>query len=178
MAVTPANLIPACEACNKDKLTFNPATAEEQLLHPYFDDVSAGEWLKARVVEVSGRPVIEYFSDPPPSWSSVLKARLEMHLRVLKLPTLYTSHAAEELLNTRESLQRLRRSGGAALVHAHCREQEASRKAAHRNSWQAAYFCALAMSDWFCTAGVLAIDEPQAVWPTDPSPAMEALAKG
>src|SRR6267378_3355795 len=39
VVVAPANLVPACADCNKLKLDVAPSTAEEQTLHPYFDDV-------------------------------------------------------------------------------------------------------------------------------------------
>lgn len=176
LAVTPANLVPACDACNKIKLAFDPSVAEEQILHPYFDDFSTTEWLKARVIAVNARPVIEFFADPPLSWSNVVKVRLETHLRVLKLQTLYTSHAAEELVANRELLQRLCRTGGANAVLEHCREQEGTRRTVNINAWQAAYFGALAGSDWFCSTGVMAIDESRPVWPDDPTAEMQTLA--
>ncbi len=50
-AVTPLNLIPACSDCNKSKLAWQPVTAEDQTLHPYFDEIDDDVWLKASVVE-------------------------------------------------------------------------------------------------------------------------------
>ncbi|MDR6155553.1 5-methylcytosine-specific restriction endonuclease McrA [Acidovorax delafieldii] len=178
LAVTPINLVPACSACNKTKLDFQPTDAKELILHPYYDDAPKDIWLKARVLDVGGRPVLEYFADPPSTWPTLWASRVGAHLDTLKLPTLYALHAAEELVNNRQSLQKLHHSGGAAEVKAHCREVQDSRQAAYLNSWQAACYGALVDSDWFCASGVLAIEASKPVWPIDPSEKIDALVMG
>lgn len=178
LAVTPINLVPACSACNKTKLDFQPPDAKDLILHPYYDDVPKDIWLKARVLNVGGKPVLEYFTDPPSTWQTLWASRVKAHLDTLKLPTLYASHAAEELVNNRQSLQNLCLSGGAAAVKAHCQEVQGSRQAAYLNSWQAACYGALVDSDWFCASGVLAIEASKPVWPADPSYEIDALVLG
>ncbi len=178
LAVTPINLVPACSACNKTKLDFQPPDAKDLILHPYYDDVPKDIWLRARVLAVGGKPVLEYFADPPSTWPTLWASRVKAHLDTFKLPTLYASHAAEELVNNRESLKGLHISGGAAAVEAHCREVQGSRRAAHLNSWQAACYGALIDSHWFCASGVLAIEASQPFWPVDPSDQIDALALG
>lgn len=178
LAVTPINLVPACSACNKTKLDFQPTDAKELILHPYYDDVPKDIWLKARVLDVGGKPVLEYFADPPSTWPTPWASRVKAHLDTLKLPTLYALHAAEELVNNRHSLQNLHLSGGAVAVKAHCREVQGSRQAAYLNSWQAACYGALVDSDWFCASGLLAIEASRPFWPTDPSDEIDALALG
>ncbi|WP_182344399.1 MULTISPECIES: hypothetical protein [Comamonas] len=178
VAVTPINLVPACSACNKIKLDFQPIEAKDLILHPYYDDVPKDIWLKARVLDVDCKPVFEYFADPPSEWPTLWASRVRAHLDTLKLPTLYASHAAEELINNRQSLQDLHLAGGAAAVKAHCRDMQGSRQAAYLNSWQAACYGALVDSDWFCASGVLAIEASKPVWPTDPSDEINALALG
>jgi hypothetical protein len=42
LAITPANLIPACSDCNKLKLDRQARDAQEQPLHPYFDRLPDG----------------------------------------------------------------------------------------------------------------------------------------
>lgn len=178
LAVTPINLVPACSACNKTKLDFQPSDAKNLILHPYYDDVPKDIWLKARVLDADGRPVLEYFADPPSTWSKLWASRVRAHLDTLELTTLYALHAAEELVNNRQSLQDLHLAGGAVAVQAHCREVQGSRQAAYLNSWQAACYGALVDSDWFCANGVLAIEASKPVWPADPSAEIEALALG
>jgi 5-methylcytosine-specific restriction endonuclease McrA len=48
LAVVPINLVPSCKDCNHAKQG-RPNTAEEQTLHPYFDDVENDLWLSAEV---------------------------------------------------------------------------------------------------------------------------------
>ena len=178
LAVTPINLVPACSACNKTKLDFQPTEAENLVLHPYYDDVPKDIWLKARVLDVGDKPVFEYFADPPSTWLPPWASRVSAHLDKFKLSTLYALHAAEELINNRQSLQNLYHSGGAAAVKAHCREVQDSRQAAYLNSWQAACYGALVDSHWFCASGVLAIEASKHVWPADPSDEIDALVLG
>lgn len=178
LVVTPINLIPACSACNKTKLDFQPTAAKDLILHPYYDDVPKDIWLKARVLDVGGKPVLEYFADPPSTWLTLWASRVSTHLDILKLPALYALHAAEELVNNRQLLQKLHMLGGAGAVNAHCREVQDSRQAAYLNSWQAAFYGALVDSAWFCASGVLAIEASKPVWPSDPSEDIDALALG
>lgn len=178
LAVTPINLVPACSACNKTKLDFQPTAAKDLLLHPYYDDIPNDIWLKARILNVDGNPVFEYFADPPSTWTTLWASRVSAHLDTLELLTLYASHAAEELVNNRKSLQDLYFAGGAEAVKAHCKEVKNSRQAAHLNSWQAACYGALVDSEWFCSSGVLAIEVSKPVWPADPSHKIDALAQG
>lgn len=175
LAVTPINLVPACSACNKTKLDFQPPNAQDLILHPYYDDVPKDIWLKARVLNVGEKPVLEYFADPPSTWPTLWASRVSAHLSTLKLTILYASHAAEELVSNRQSLQNLHLSGGAAAVKAHCREIQGSRQAAYLNCWQAACYGALFDSNWFCTSGVLAIEASKPLWPDDPSDEIDAL---
>ena len=58
-AVTPVNLVPACKDCNIDSQQKRPSTAQEQTLHPYFDDVRDEVWLVAEVVPGSP-PTVSY----------------------------------------------------------------------------------------------------------------------
>src|SRR5690606_34072146 len=43
-AVLPLNLIPACRDCNSAKLARVVLSANEQTLHPYYDDVDGEQW--------------------------------------------------------------------------------------------------------------------------------------
>jgi hypothetical protein len=44
--ILPFNLVPACKDCNGSKLHLVPSGPEQSTLHPYFDDVESGRWLK------------------------------------------------------------------------------------------------------------------------------------
>lgn len=64
LAVSPFNLIPACQDCNKTKSEDIPICSEEETLHPYYDDVEAFVWVKAKIRE-SIPVAIEFYVEPP-----------------------------------------------------------------------------------------------------------------
>jgi hypothetical protein len=151
-AVTPANLVPSCLNCNKVKGFTVPTTPEESTLHPYFDDVDAQPWLTATVGGTA--PVAVLFNIARPAgWSDVLFARVQHHFSLLKLASLYSGHAAEEMSHIRDYISSLHASAGSVGVKEHLRDQANSREAARLNSWQAATYRALEASDWYCNGG-------------------------
>jgi len=155
LAVTPINLVPACSECNKEKLDHGPETAEEQTLHPYFDDLAQVRWLYAEVQQT--QPVsITFRVTPPADLGDVMKARILGHFTTFKLGQLFASHAAEELGNIRYGLEVLASNSGAAAMgelRGHLKREAESRAFVHKNAWQTAMYEALAQSDWFCTEG-------------------------
>jgi len=152
LTVTPLNLIPSCADCNKAKLDMQPTHAAEQTLHPYFDHVDDGVWLIASVKE-SEPPALVFSAKPPAEWDDVKQARILTHFRIFNLGYLYTTHAAEELLNIRHNLMLVAERGGADGLRAHLTEQAGSRQAVTKNSWQSAMYEALRKSEWFCEEG-------------------------
>ena len=152
LAVAPLNLVPACSDCNKSKLASVPTNANEETLHPYFDDIDGDRWLVAEVVYA--HPAALRFSvEAPGHWSAVLRSRVEGHFQTLGLGRLYSSEAADELLNIRHQLHILHVSGGAVLVQIELRERAESCQQVRRNGWRAATYQAFADSDWFCHGG-------------------------
>lgn len=156
LAVTPVNLVPSCADCNKAKLNMQPTSASEQTLHPYFDNVDDRVWLSASVVE-GAPPALLFSANPPPEWDDVKRERILTHFRTFGLGSLYTTHAAEELLNIRYTLALIAGRAGADGLRAHLREQAESRQAVAKNSWQSAMYEALGNSEWFCEEGYKAI---------------------
>lgn len=152
-AVAPYNLLPCCGECNKVKLDHVPSDAGHQTLHPYFDDVDDAIWLDASVAMTSP-PTVLFTVNDPPGWEALKRERVRHHFEIFQLGPLYAAHAGEEIENLRYQLQQLHLSGGAAAVRDHLLEQERTRRAVNRNSWQAAMYAALAASAWFCEAGV------------------------
>ena len=73
---------------------------------------------------------------------------------MLKLASLYGSHAADELSSIRYSLRILFSSGGKESVRSSLQDTAASRAAGlPQNSWQTAFYIGLASNDWFCKGG-------------------------
>lgn len=156
LTVAPFNLIPACAECNKAKLHSVPATAEEETIHPYFDNLGQDTWLQADVV-MTVPAALTFSVSPPRAWSAVLTARVRHHFSLLRLATLYTSHAAEEIVSIRQLLDDLYAKAGVDGVRAHLTETATSFAAVRANSWQVATYRALAASDWYCDRGFSAI---------------------
>jgi hypothetical protein len=152
LAVTPINLVPSCFDCNKSKRDVAPNTAEEQTLHPYFDDVEGARWLVADVVE-QNPAALKFYVDPPVSWIALTAARVQRHFEVFKLAQLFASHSAEELLNIRQQIASLHAAAGPDEVRSHLLERRDSCEANHLNSWQSATYRALAGSDWYVEGG-------------------------
>jgi hypothetical protein len=152
LVVTPANLLPSCGDCNKAKLDAQPRTLTEQTLHPYFDEVDDDIWLYASVKERTPAALL-FFPEPPAAWPEAKRARVRLHFRTFGLGSLYASHSAVELNNIRYGLQRIAERGTADDIHAELLRRAESSKVSQINSWQTAMYCAVAMSDWFCSGG-------------------------
>ena len=150
--LTPANLVPACSDCNKGKLAKFAQSAEEQTLHPYFDDIGSERWLVIDVRETAP-PSIAYRVRPPAAWSPVLTARVQHHFKVMGLAELYAAQAASELADISSGLVELGKTGGPASVRTHLVGEFASRHARDPNSWKTALYEGLWASDWFCHQG-------------------------
>ncbi|MFS2324056.1 hypothetical protein U2P60_01210 [Brucella sp. H1_1004] len=149
LVVTPINLVPACNACNKAKLDAQPKTAEEQTLHPYFDFVDDERWLFASVVNTSPASLL-FYALPPSTWPDVKRDRVMNHFRIFGLGSLYASHSGVELTLIRYALQKL---ASIEVVRNELIVRMESARDAQLNSWQTAMYSALAESDWFCSGG-------------------------
>jgi hypothetical protein len=152
LAVTPHNLVGACMECNKVKLDIAPNTGEEVILHPYFDDITADQWLIAKVIRQNPCAIV-FNINRPPSWNNMTEARARRQFGLFKLPYLYSSEAARELANIRHNLQTHFRAGGIAAVRHELIRQWKSRRANRANSWQTAMYEAISHDDWFCGGG-------------------------
>lgn len=152
LAVAPANLVPACADCNKNKIDAVPLVSEDETLHPYFDDVEDDPWLVAEVLVVAPA-ALRFAVDPPEHWSPVLAARVRRHFRMLNLPYLYGAQAATEISNIRRYLTTLFARAGIDAVRTHLSETAESCTDHRLNSWQTATYKALAGSEWYCGGG-------------------------
>jgi 5-methylcytosine-specific restriction endonuclease McrA len=138
LAVSPANLVPACLQCNATK----NATAVSGL-HPYYDRLGTDRWLIAAPC-TSGRMTVSYHIDPPVSWSTDLVRRMSDHFRVLKLNELYQFHAGSEMRRHRRRLARIKDAKGIGEVRDYLVEEAETQLADHRNGWRGALYEMLA----------------------------------
>ncbi|NNN37649.1 HNH endonuclease [Streptomyces sp. S3(2020)] len=170
LAVTPSNLVPCCSECNRTKRSTAPREAEEQTLHPYFDNIDDERWLAAEVLQ--GTPVaLSFFVQPPQDWPNMLQVRVRHHFETLGLAGLYAAQAATELAGNAYVLQRTFDAGGAEAVREHLQLKAESWNQMWRNHWKVAAYRALAASDWFCTSGGM----HQASWAAAPSTASQHI---
>jgi 5-methylcytosine-specific restriction endonuclease McrA len=152
LSVTPNNLIPACPGCQGKKLEHYPKTAEEQTLHPYFDDFSSKTWLVAEVVK-SIPAKFKYSAVRPTDLTAISFERLKNHLVKFQLPDLFAKQAGSELSEIRFLLKRLFDAGGSVAVRTNLKERAEDLETLSKNTWKAAMYRAAAASDWFCNGG-------------------------
>ena len=138
--VTPANLFPMCDACQKEKLEKTGTENEPRFfLHPYFD-VFIGE----QVISVEIQP--PYVS---PTFSMTLSDKLtegqrsvmSSHLRELLIEQRFAHFFKAESLRTLRLAQTLREAG--LPVAATLRAFEASKRIPALNSWEHVYWSAV-----------------------------------
>lgn len=149
LAVSPFNLIPACQDCNKTKSEVIPTCSEEETLHPYYDDVEQFVWVKAKIRE-SIPVAIEFYVDPPNVCPPVLAGRMKYHFKAFRLAALYASHAAEELASIEYIVKRVHDKSGSAELKKYLSETAAGKKSVSLNSWQSALYSCLSENNWFC----------------------------
>ncbi|MBT2969593.1 MAG: HNH endonuclease [Candidatus Thiodiazotropha sp. (ex Ctena orbiculata)] len=98
-SVLPTNLVPCCRDCNSEsKNTSISTTAEDQVIHPYFDDLCffIDQWIMAKVTQDDPCALV-YFVNPPDHWSPVNKERAKHHFLEFDLAVRYSIQAGEEL---------------------------------------------------------------------------------
>jgi hypothetical protein len=152
LAVVPLNLVAACMECNKAKSSLAPGNPGEVVLHPYFDDITATQWLVAGVVRQTPCAII-FDIVRPADWDNVTEIRARAQFEMLRLPYLYSSEAGRELANIRHNLRTHFNAGGAAAVQHELTRQWLSRRVNRLNSWQTALYGAIANDAWFCNGG-------------------------
>lgn len=156
-AVHVQNLVPSCYDCNRAKLDSIPSSENEMILHPYYDDFSGERWLACQLVV--GTPLTTQFEVAKELMiSKTLRDRLERHLRLLGLESLYSTKATIELSDISLRLGRLFDVGGQGAIRDYLKEESDSRDARSLSSWGAALYHTLANSDWFCEEGFSMIE--------------------
>ncbi|MFD1935144.1 HNH endonuclease [Nonomuraea mangrovi] len=150
LSVAPLNLVPACTDCNKIKLDKFPATAGDQTLNPYFEDVAQDRWLRCHIT--SSIPTItSYAVEAPSGWSSDLTSRAHYHFQTFRLGELYSFQANSELFSVQKLHEGMFEALGELGLRSHLLKVAESAHDKNVNSWKGAMYEALAASDWYCT---------------------------
>jgi len=154
LATSPLNLIPSCSDCNKGKLVDFPTTAEQETIHPYYDNIENEQWLVCQVLSVNPL-LIQFYSRPGCHLNATLRTRIINHFNSFHLNRLYTTHAIEEFENSKGYFTKLFEVGGKDNLESHIQESYQSRKAININSWQCAFYLGLLNSADFCNGNFL-----------------------
>lgn len=148
LAITPVNLIPSCADCNKTKTAVRPYKAEEETIHPYYDDIETDLWLKAEVI--NQKPLgFKYYVNKPDNWDDLKFKRVKNHFNTFKLGPLYSIFAAEEFSLRELTLNKIFEKSGSLGLKLQLEDYAESSERVHLNSWQSAMFHALEKSDWY-----------------------------
>lgn len=111
-AILPQNLVPACRDCNMESKGHEFATsAEEQIIHPYFDAAHFfyEQWIYAVYKKGNNETDpghFEYFADPPQHWPMTDKKRAHKYFTDFDLSARYTTQAAKQLRVVRAQINR------------------------------------------------------------------------
>lgn len=151
LSISPINLVPACSVCNHIKGVLVPSNDEQQWLHPYFDDVENVLWLKAEVQNSSPAAIL-FYADPPQNLGK-LRARILFQFDRLGLAEIYATKAAEEMSGIASYLDDLYKNTGEHGVRDHLNQLAMSHSKSSINSWRAAMYLALSISEWYCNEG-------------------------
>lgn len=152
LCLTPTNLVPSCTDCNDIKDNICPTKAEEETIHPYFDDIENEEWLFADVIH-STPAVLTFKVVKPIGWSELLFKRVTFHFNTLELNSLYSTEAASLLPKIKGNLEQRFLDEGAIGVKRWLLENADSYSKENPNSWEVATFRATANDDWYCDGG-------------------------
>lgn len=143
LSVTPGNLIPVCERCNRVKRDIIHRAPQEAPIHVYYDALPPGIWLHARIVYAE-QPEVHYDVQCPEDWDPDLGSRLEQHMALYKLEAQFRLHAEVELTNMRRFWKRHLERGGPEGLSYTLADMQESLEENDPNSWKAALYRALA----------------------------------
>lgn len=152
LAVTPKNLIPSCYDCNLGKKAFVPNSSETIPLHPYFDDVEQVRWLYVRLTIEGNHLIPSYCISRPDDWNESFLRRVQNHMNLYKLPSLYAVQAEQEIVSCRQRWHRIYKSCGQSVLEQLFVDDCEGREAICLNSWQSAlYRSIIEQMDILCT---------------------------
>ncbi len=150
-AILPFNLIPSCTDCNSKKSNDFATSKNKQPMHPYYDshNFTTEQWLFAKVQEAV--PVsVQYYVDPPDSWTDTDKERVQAHFKDFELSLRFSIQAGVEL-STPAVPSYIK--GDSLMIKRHLQEKFDQEFNLHKNSWKTALYYALINSDWYCNGG-------------------------
>jgi hypothetical protein len=155
LSVTPVNLIPSCDSCNRKKLDDLVPIKEDQFVHPYFETLFGFNWLSAKVCKdgAEERPRVEFSVRTRRSLPTTLAKRITKQFERLELSRLYSIQAGVEINSLRLPLEVIFVADGIAGVMSDLHRQKRQWSVSTEKVWKAVMFRALARNRWFCSGG-------------------------
>lgn len=159
LSVTPLNLVPCCERCNRRK-SDRTCTGHTELVpfNPYFDDFDTQPWLISTIRHVPVAGAIPVFSFDvtttiPAGWSEEQFARLCRMFNDLQLREHYSRQVMRELSNQKNQLKRLLENGTKLFRDYLHGQANPEKYGGVQNDWHVAAFNAAYKDKWFYTIG-------------------------
>lgn len=147
-SVLPYNLVASCKDCNTGKLARYAPTQNTQTLHPYYDDFTSEQWLYAKVLQ----PLkINFFVNPPTTWSQVNRNRVTEHFKSYDLGTRFSVQASNILENLNYKFTQY--FSNPTDIKQELEREYNINKSLHLNSWETAMYQALYQDQWYCNGG-------------------------
>lgn len=137
LAVEPTNLIPSCRDCNMDKKATVSSNPRETSVHIYFDRLPNEPWL---YVNIGTCLEVTYYVSCPSDWDECLRGRVEHHLEIYHLYSLYSAHAICEITDNLALWKKLVCLGAEERLLEHIKEVRGSAELNDMNSWKAALY--------------------------------------
>ena len=141
LAVTPCNLVPMCDKCNRIKLDRMETEPGRMPFHMYFDDFSKEPWLAVRLVP--GEELAAVYEIQYTGGDTVQQERMQRHLELYKLKERFRDKASGEMARNRRTwCRKLARSGEVGL-RLDIEDKRISEEEMDMNSWRSALYRAL-----------------------------------
>ncbi|NNG03820.1 MAG: HNH endonuclease [Inquilinus sp.] len=175
LAIYVRNLIPLCADCNQLKSAAASNDPAEQFIHPYFEELPNGRFLRTEVAIADGGLVADFGLDTAVEMPALLAARLKFQLNRLRLNERYAQEINTYLSSHTTALQMCFDALGTDGVRDYLdRQATVEFSQFHGNYWRPVLLLALAGHDDFCAGGFRDV-LPQA--PALPPEALAAVAQ-
>lgn len=149
-SVLPLNLVPCCRDCNTGKSNVVATSANEQVIHPYLDEncFFSEQWIAARVVQTAPC-TMDFYVNPPATWSQVRKDRVSKHFQEFDLAKRYSVQSAEELSTLIDQRKQFMADFSPTMFQ-NFLNSVATSSTFFVNHWRKVMYQALASDVWFC----------------------------
>ena len=150
LVITPANLVPCCKDCNKNKLDEVVHTKEEVFFNPYYEDIDEKTWLKGTLVRETKNDNLSMIFSVDENIAGADESyieRLKYQFDKLQLGYSYGLNAGRELGPVRRLLIKYYEAGGRDAVLRDI-QYEIDSRSDNPNSWQSAMYRGL-IDQWF-----------------------------